>query len=339
MHAEGELARQCSLCGMIGRDPAMQQLFALIRRYAPHARVALITGETGSGKELVAKALHQLGPRSDRRLVTLNCSAVVETLVETELFGHVRGAFTGASQAKPGLFEVADGGTLFLDEVGELPLPSQAKLLRVLETGEVQRVGAVDPRRVNVRIVAATHRDLRREVRAGRFREDLLYRLTVVTLAVPPLAQHRGDIPYLTAAFVKEFAERFGRPISGVSPTAEQRLAAAPWPGNVRELRHTLERACILAEGRVISERELAECLEPTAGRPSSVRSRRVPQGSEVAPLAELERAEVIHALREVRGNMAAAARLLGLSRRALYRRLERHGLTDGAADAKHAGR
>ena len=189
---------------MIGRGPLMQELFGMIRRLAPHVRTALITGETGTGKELVARALHQTGPRRDRRFVTVNCSAVVETLFESELFGHMRGAFTGATDNKPGLFELADGGTLFLDEIGELPLGLQAKLLRVLELGEVHRVGSLEPRRVNVHVIAATNRDLRAEVTAGRFRSDLYYRLNIVEVQLPPLRDRREDIPYLTAAFVRE---------------------------------------------------------------------------------------------------------------------------------------
>src|SRR5262249_44368429 len=185
----------------IGRSAQMQELFGMIRRLAPHLRTALITGETGTGKELVARALHKIGPRRDRRFVTVNCSAVVETLFESELFGHVRGAFTGATDHKPGLFEAADGGTLFLDEIGELPLSVQAKLLRVLELGEVHRVGSLEPRRLSVHVIAATNRDLRAEVTAGRFRSDLYYRLNIVEVRLPPLRGRRGSIPHLTAAF------------------------------------------------------------------------------------------------------------------------------------------
>ncbi|OFW00315.1 MAG: hypothetical protein A3I61_00005, partial [Acidobacteria bacterium RIFCSPLOWO2_02_FULL_68_18] len=202
--ADGELAGRLEFHGMIGRGPAMQQLFDLLRRIAPHARAALVTGETGTGKELVARALHKLGPRRDRKFLAFNCSAVVETLFESELFGHTRGAFTGAVEAKAGLFELADGGTLFLDEVGELPQPVQAKLLRVIEYGEVQRVGATEGRKVDVRVVAATNRRPLDEVAAGRFRRDLYYRLNVVEIGLPPLRDRREDIPYLTAAFIKE---------------------------------------------------------------------------------------------------------------------------------------
>jgi two-component system, NtrC family, response regulator PilR len=199
LEIESDVARRLEFAGMIGRGPVMQELFGMIKRLAPHVRTALITGETGTGKELVARALHRTGPRKDKRFVTVNCSAVVETLFESELFGHMRGAFTGATDNKPGLFELADNGTLFLDEIGELPLTVQAKLLRVLELGEVHRVGSLDPRKVNVHVLAATNRDLRAEVAAGRFRSDLYYRLNIVEVRLPPLRDRREDIPYLTA--------------------------------------------------------------------------------------------------------------------------------------------
>jgi DNA-binding NtrC family response regulator len=300
----------------------MQEVFGLIRRLAPHARTALVTGETGTGKELVARALHRLGPRASRRFVTVNCSAVVETLFESELFGHVRGAFTGATDNKPGLFEAADGGTLFLDEVGELPAAIQAKLLRVLETGEVQRVGSLQPRKVDVRIIAATNRDLRADIDAGLFRSDLFYRLNVVELHVPPLRDRREDIPYLTAAFVKEFADRFGRTIEGVSPAAEQLLMTAEWRGNVRELRNVLERACMLADGGTLSERD----VEVAMPSPSDAGHADADEDSD--DLDVVEREHIVRVLAEMRGNKVAAARRLGISRRTLYRRLERHGLT-----------
>ena len=218
---ESELAHRAEFCGMIGRGPAMQELFDLIRRLAPHVRTALVTGETGTGKELVARALHRLGPRRDRKFVTINCSAVVETLFESELFGHVWGAFTGATDNKVGMFELANGSTLFLDEVGELPAAVQAKLLRTLEVGEVQRVGSLEIRQVDVRVIAATNRDLAQEVREGRFRSDLFYRLNVVDIPLPPLRDRREDIPYLTAAFVREFSGQFNKSLMGVSPAGE----------------------------------------------------------------------------------------------------------------------
>ena len=321
--AESTTARRLELCGMIGRSAVIQQLFGLVRRIAPHARTALITGETGSGKEGIARAIHTLGPRRNKRFVTINCSAVVETLFESELFGHARGAFTGAIDNKPGMFEAADGGTLFLDEIGELPPSVQAKLLRVLESGEVQRVGSLQSKRVDVRIIAATNRNLRAEAEAGRFRSDLFYRLNVVELHVPPLRERREDIPYLTAAFVKEFAARFEKPVEEVSAGAEQILMSGAWLGNVRELRNVLERACMLADGHTLTERDLAGAMPAV-----QTLARDLPSAS-AQDLGGVERDHIVRVLADVRGNKQAAARRLGISRRTLYRRLERHGLLE----------
>lgn len=328
--------------GMIGRSVATQRLFRLLRQVAPHVRTALISGETGTGKELVARAIHRLGPRADRRFVVINCSAVVETLFESELFGHVRGAFTGASESKPGLFELADGGTLFLDEVGELPLGVQAKLLRALEYGEVLRVGSLEPRRVDVQILAATNRDLDNECASGRFRRDLFYRLNVVEVRVPALRERRDDVVYLASHFMREMATRFAKPLTGLSSGAERLLRDADWPGNIRELRNVMERACMIAEGAVIGEAEVRASL-PVA-RPevrSEVRLEAQPDvvradalrvsppvvhrdQDDTQPLSELERDAIMRALQRAGGNKKAAASMLGVSRRALYRRLER---------------
>jgi DNA-binding NtrC family response regulator len=330
---EGDVARRLEFCGMIGRGPVMQDLFGMIRRLAPHVRTALVTGETGTGKELVARALHRMGPRKDKRFVAVNCSAVVETLFESELFGHVRGAFTGATDNKTGLFELADGGTLFLDEIGELPMTVQAKLLRVLELGEVHRVGSLEPRRVNVHVVAATNRDLRKEVSEGRFRSDLYYRLNVVEVKLPALRDRREDISYLTAAFVRETAERLLKPIVGLTSGAERVLGMAPWDGNVRELRNVVERACILADGDFITERELAVSMPMAPYTPAPMTSAAVRDTSEAGVSGDLlvtvEREHIQRALVRSHGNKKAAARMLGLSRRALYRRLERLDLGD----------
>jgi two-component system response regulator PilR (NtrC family)/two-component system response regulator HydG len=294
----------------------------MIRRLAPHVRTALITGETGTGKELVARALHRTGPRRDRRFVTVNCSAVVETLFESELFGHVRGAFTGATEHKPGLFELADNGTLFLDEIGELPLTLQAKLLRVLELGEVHRVGSLDPRKVSVHVIAATNRDLRGEVAAGRFRSDLYYRLNIVEVKLPPLRDRREDIPYLTAAFVRDTAERLQKNLLGLTPGAERMLAVAPWDGNVRELRNVIERAMLLCE---------SDRLEPSdfsALRTSATADEgfELPAGG--LDLEQVERQFVIQALKRSGGNQTKAAALLGLNRDQIRYRIEKFGLT-----------
>jgi DNA-binding NtrC family response regulator len=323
-----DIAKRLEFCGMIGRGPVMQELFGMVRRLAPHVRTALITGETGTGKELVARALHQIGPRRDRRFITINCSAVVETLFESELFGHVRGAFTGATENKPGLFELADGGTLFLDEIGELPPTVQAKLLRVLELGDVHRVGSLEARRVNVHVIAATNRDLRAEVAAGRFRSDLYYRLNIVEVKVPALRDRREDIPYLTAAFVRDTSDRLQKPVLGLTPGAERLLASGQWDGNVRELRNVIERACILADGDFITERELAASM-PTplmrpAAAPAGVDHTGQPAPTDKDLLVTVERDHIQRALVRAGGNKKAAAKMLGLSRRALYRRLER---------------
>jgi formate hydrogenlyase transcriptional activator len=317
---------------IVGSSSALQHVLAQVAKVAQTDSTVLILGETGTGKELVARALHKLGPRSSKRFVTVNCSAVVETLFESELFGHVRGAFTGATEHKAGLFETADGGTLFLDEVGELPLPVQAKLLRVIEEGEVQRVGSLEPRKIDVRLIAATNRDLLAEVAAGRFRNDLYYRLNIVEVRLPRLRERREDIPYLTAAFVRGFSQRFSKPLIGLTPGAERILAEADWDGNVRQLRNVIERACILAEGDFVGEADLSGSmheqqlsLRPAAalsGSPVPVRPDHHP-----APLVEVEREHIVRTLQQVRGNKAVAARLLGISRRAFYRQLERHGL------------
>jgi DNA-binding NtrC family response regulator len=334
MAVESQVAKSLEFCGMVGRSPVMQELFGLIRRLAPHVHVALVTGETGTGKELAARALHELGPRRDKRFVTINCSAVVETLFESELFGHVRGAFTGATDTKPGLFEVADGGTIFLDEIGELPLTVQAKLLRVLESGEVTRVGSLESRRVNAHVIAATNRDLRAEVMSGRFRTDLYYRLNVVEIRLPPLRDRREDVPYLTAAFIKWSGDRLQKKIVGITPAAERILVVARWDGNVRELRNVIERACILAETEFVTDREVNSAMPsiPPAGsvRPSHVTAARPAAGAssvrdtDLERLTTIEREHIQRALERAGGNKKAAAQMLGLSRRALYRRLER---------------
>jgi two-component system response regulator HydG len=333
---EGQVARQLEFCGMLGRSPAMQEVFSLIQRLAPHAKIALISGETGTGKELAARAFHQSGPRRGRPFVTINCSAVVDTLFESELFGHVRGAFTGAVESKPGVFEAAHGGTLFLDEIGELPVGVQAKLLRALENGEVQRVGSLQQRRVDVSVIAATNRDLRAEIAAGRFRGDLFYRLNVVEVSLPPLRDRREDIPYLTATFVRDCAKRMRKPLSGFTPAAERLLLNARWDGNVRELKNAIERACMIAEGGVISERELSGAFggeAPPAGPPRARAADGPPPrtgagGEAPVALGQVERDHIVDVLRQVDGNRMAAARILGISRRALYRRLEKHSIS-----------
>ena len=294
----------------------MQELSALITPVAPYVRNILITGETGSGKELVAHALHRVGPRRGAPLETLNCAAVVDTLFASEMFGHVRGAFTGAVASKPGILEVANGGTLFLDEVAELSPAGQAKLLRVIQTREVTRVGATRGRRVDVAIIAATNRDLTAEVAEGRFRADLFYRLSVLEVRVPPLRCRSSDIPLLMEAFVEEFSREYGREPLRITQAAREKAMAYDWPGNVRELRNAIYRACMLSDGPVsaddlslVGERDIRGRSFPAATQ----RRGRMPDDD-----------EIVRALGECGDNRVAAARSLGTARRTLYRRLAR---------------
>ena len=327
---DADVAQRFAFYGMIGRSPVMQELFDWVRRLAPHMRSVLISGETGTGKELVARALHQLGSRRAQRLVTLNCSAVVDTLFESELFGHERGAFTGASAAKVGLFEHADKGTLFLDEIGELPLALQGKLLRAVENGETQRVGSTTVKQVDVAVVAATNRDLRAEVAAGRFRSDLYYRLTVMEVRLVPLRERQDDIPYLCAAFIREMSDRQQRRVAGMTPAAEALLRSAPWPGNVRELRNVIERAVLMSDGKLLGERDVRAGMHaplPTAGpgpAPNpTMEPPATPRTFDPGFLSAARAEQVQRALAQAGGNKAAAARLLGISRRSMYRWLD----------------
>lgn len=336
---DADVARQFEFHGMIGRSAPMQELFDSIRRLAPHVRTVLISGETGTGKELVARAFHKLGPRRDHRFLTVNCSAVVDTLFESELFGHQRGAFTGATEAKLGVFEHADGGTLFLDEIGELPLPVQPKLLRAVEYGEVQRVGALESKRVDVRVIAATNRDLRSEAASGKFRSDLYYRLSIMDIYLPPLRERHEDIPLLTAAFVRECAARLKREITGVTTAAERVLQQAPWDGNIRELRNVVERACLLSDTRMLTERDILAAMNVSAKRASATnvgasRPSELTNRPEGGLLSVAQRAQIDRVLKQVGGNKTAAAKLLGISRRSLYRWIDRLDVPDSTAES-----
>jgi transcriptional regulator with PAS, ATPase and Fis domain len=317
--------------GPIDTSPAMQEVARLVERIAQGSISALIVGETGVGKELVAEAIHRKSPRSTKPLVRLNCAAVTGTLLESEWFGYERGAFTGAVGPKPGLLETADGGTVLLDEVGELPLALQAKLLRVLEDRAVMRVGGIRPRRIDVRFLAATNRDLGAESARGAFRQDLYFRLNGVSIHVPPLRERREEIECLSQVFAAETSEAMGR---AEPPSIEEEalvwLRAYDWPGNVRELRNVIERAVLLAAGgRAISTAELPPGLRP-AGRVASVAEEAPPRsgrGSLRDAIADVEKQRVVEALAQAGGNQKRAAELLGISRGTLLARLEAFGI------------
>ncbi|MGH7417740.1 MAG: sigma-54 interaction domain-containing protein, partial [Candidatus Rokuibacteriota bacterium] len=314
--------------GLVGASPRIRKIVERIKKAARNKLTVLILGETGTGKELIARAIHGRGARRDRPLVKVNCSAISAGLVESELFGHVKGAFTGALERRVGRFELADGGTIFLDEVGDLPLETQVKLLRVLQEREFEAVGSNRTLRVNVRVIAATNRDLEEAVTAGRFRADLFYRLNVVPLRVPALRDRRGDIPQLVMFFLARFAKEFGKPLEAVSPPTMARLVAYDWPGNVRELQNITERAVVLSAGRVL---ELGPDLLPVglpAGPPPPVAER-----TTGAPrtLEEMERRHIQEALRLTRGLIegpAGAAKSLGLHPNTLRSRMAKLGIT-----------
>ncbi len=304
--------------GLIAESRAMRAALELVARVAEHNTTVLITGPSGTGKEVIARAIHRASPRAPRPFVGINCAAIPESLLESELFGHVRGAFTGASADKAGLFDQADGGTLLLDEIGELPVGLQAKLLRVLQEGEIRRVGDQKTRRVDVRVLAATARDLAAEAAAGRFREDLFYRLNVVAIELPPLAQRRDDIAPLARHFTARLAQRFGRPLS-LSDGAIAWLEEQEWRGNVRELENTIERAVVLSDADVLEPGSFSHAPRPTPHAPAAGRL------SDIVEAAE--RDAIAAALGEVDGNRRAAAKRLGVSLRTLFYKMSRYGL------------
>jgi two-component system response regulator AtoC len=311
--------------GIVGHSAALAQAVAVARKVARHPSTVLVTGESGSGKELFARLIHDAGPRAKAPFVAVNCGAIPEQLLESELFGHARGAFTGAVDSRSGLFEEADRGTLFLDEIGELPVPLQVKLLRALQEGEVRRVGDNAPCSVDVRVVAATSRDLESEVRAGRFRADLFYRVNVVRIQLPPLRERREDIPDLVRHFLGVFNKRLRLAIRGVTPAAMRCLMEYAWPGNVRELENVVERSMVLADGAQVDVEHL----------PASVQSpdQALPAEDDDIDLSVKRRTEALEreligrALEQTNGNRTRAARLLDLSHRALLYKIKEYGL------------
>ncbi len=313
--ADGEPERS----GIVAQSPPMRRVLDLIARAAVADTPVLILGESGTGKELLVRALHAAGPRRARAFLAVNCSAIPETLLESQLFGHRRGSFTDAREDHRGLFLEADGGTILLDEIGDMPRSLQAKLLRVLQQKEVHPLGAAAPVPVDVRVVAATHRDLETLYTAGQFRHDLYYRLNVITIRVPPLRDRLEDLAPLVAHFLRKHAPRLGRPDATVSAEAMELFRRHAWPGNVRELENAVERALVLGAGPVIRVEDLPDDLGQAAWEPTAARRVRL--------LAEVEREQVLEALRAANGNKAAAARLLGLDRKTLYRKLELYGI------------
>jgi DNA-binding NtrC family response regulator len=308
---------------MVGDSPAVQRVREQIAQVAPTDSTVLIQGETGSGKELVARAIHASGRRADRPLIRLNCAALPRDLVESELFGHEKGAFTGATQQRKGRFELADGGTLFLDEVGELPLEAQAKLLRVLQDGEFERIGGVRSLRVDVRLIAATNRDLRSDADAGRFRPDLYYRLNVFPIMLPPLRERREDIPALVRHFVAKASRKLSRTLDGIAPSFIARAQACDWPGNVRELENLVERALIVSDGRTLEAHDLQ--VPPAGGTAAPPTAR-----GKLASLEEIERAHIQQVLQETRWRIEGeqgAARVLGLKPSTLRARMKKLGI------------
>ena len=310
-----ELDRRYTYKDLIGKSPRMQEVFQLLENLTGTESNVLIMGKSGTGKELVARAIHAQSPRKERRFVALNCGGLTETLLESELFGHIKGAFTGAISSKPGVFQEADGGTLFLDEIANMPLSMQVKLLRTIQEGEIKQVGSNQTVKVDVRFIAATNRDLLQAVEEGVFREDLYYRVNVITITLPDLAERTEDIPLLANHFLEWFAKKLRKPVDRIAEDAMGLLMDYAWPGNVRELENCIERAVVLAKGTSISAAEM----------PPSVRALQQKEGLRLPvgiTLEDLEREAILRTLAHCNGNRAAAAKMLGLAERTLYRKL-----------------
>ena len=312
--------------GLVGRSAAMIELYKQIARVAPTKATVLIMGESGTGKELVARAIHKHSPRSAGPFVPVNCGALTETLLEAELFGHVRGAFTGAASDRKGLWEEAEGGTLFLDEIGETSPAMQVKLLRALQQGEIRRVGASKTTRVDTRVIAATNRNVEKEVKNGTFREDLFYRLSVVTLRVPALRERRTDIPLLAERFLRTASERMDGRVFRLDDETTKILVAYDWPGNVRELESAIEHAALRARGNDVMPQDLPEKLQ-SAELKAAAQSPLTALYGDLPSLAELERRYLVYVLETMSGNRSRAAEVMGIDRRTLYRMAERYGI------------
>ncbi len=311
-----ELLEAYQFQGMVGRSPRMLEVFSRIRRVAPLFQTVLVTGATGTGKELIARALHNLSPRSREKFAVCNCSALTETLLESQLFGHVKGAFTGATHDRAGLFEYAAGGTLFLDEIGELSLGAQAKLLRILQSQELQRVGSPVTRTVDVHVIAATNRDVRELAAKGLFRQDLFYRLSMIEVQLPSLADRMEDLPLLQQHFLRYFSTKYGKELKGISRRAQIFLTRHSWPGNVRELENVIGNACIMAQGKIVSDADLPEAIRAPVATPEKA------AGS--MTLQEVQSRHLDYVLKLVEGNKARAAEILGVSRATVYDMLAR---------------
>ncbi len=330
-----DLQEKEELARIIGRAPVFREALGMVEQVAPVKSTVLLTGDSGTGKEVFAHAIHRLSPRADGPLVKVHCAALAEGLLETELFGHEKGAYTGAISLRKGRFELASGGTIFLDEIGEIPHATQVKLLRVLQEGEFERVGGSETIKVDVRIVAATNVDLTRAVAEGRFREDLFYRLNVISIRIPALRERREDVPLLVQHFIEKYTKLAGKQVKGITPKALDQLQSRDWPGNVRELENVIERAVVLATGDLITEAEIPEAENGPDSASDAAIPFRVGQA-----LADLEREAILRTLRATNGDKDAAAKILGIGVATLYRRLkemdeggkEEQGATDGEA-------
>ncbi|OJT17685.1 DNA-binding response regulator [Archangium sp. Cb G35] len=323
---------------IIGESPQLQEVFKIIDKVADTPSTVLINGESGTGKELVASALHGASSRRDKPFIKINCAAIPHNLLESELFGYERGAFTGAVTSKPGRFELADGGTLFLDEIGEIPVEMQVKLLRALQEGEFERVGGIKTTRVDVRLIAATNRDLQAEIETGRFRKDLYYRLAVVPIVLPPLRERRADIPMLAGHFVEKYNRKLNKKIESISDDAMALLQAYNWPGNIRELENLIERVLLFADGPTITAKDLPDPVRQGSGTPAPALSAAPLEAStgegglkDIVRMkaAELEKDLITKALEETGGNVTRAAKLLQISRKSLQTKMKEFGLRD----------